>query len=253
MPSRSRRSTEVTPPEQINAEVEYAVSTWQTTLAQGLRDVMTGAYHGSPEGEALTAVLVANGVPDPHAVEYPECTVTATYTIRGTKEWAERIVRENAVRIWDAEQNSCRPVVAVVQATPETPAPTRTLAGSAAAEQALLDARRKLYLAVARKGTAIGGPLVDRVNTAGALEPPPSETYTVMVPLQVTAYDPTTALTVARAALRTRYRDPALGQQNYIKPPSVSAMVVCTDVPEAPAPGEDASQVAEPTQEEVTA
>jgi hypothetical protein len=109
-----------------------------------------------------------------------------------------------------------------------------TRAGRVAAEEAVTTRRHELWRALTAASEAINVRLTGFLS-AHRLSPPPRQTFRVLVPLEVEAWNATDAQAVARGAVRTRHRAPSRGQDNYVTPPPADAVII---VPPEPTPEE---------------
>jgi hypothetical protein len=118
------------------------------------------------------------------------------------------------------------------------------VAGRAAAEAALVARKAALYRALVGAQQSRGVELT-RVMRECEITAPPTETFRIMVPLDVTAFSEDEARRIARDALRDRHRDPARGQIDPLRVPAASRFKIAPPKKSVDSPEPDASAAAE--------
>lgn len=166
--------------------------------------------------QAMRASLSALDLPLADPVAY-DVVVTYPGVLAYSSEEAARVVRDNVPNGIRSHDLVSRPQAAIATTQASASAATTTnqrstLAGYAAGQDAIREFDARFY----RELVARHAELSDNPESNFGITLPAARPFTVMVPLSVSAFDEESAATIARCAVRSGYRSPALGQYDYV-------------------------------------
>lgn len=212
-----RRTPPATEPAQSTVEVQRdaMLTEHRTAVATALATDMASRSHGA---SAIRTVLSQLELPAVNTAILWDVTVTIPGVCAPTAEAAQRSVMGHMPnRIYSDDDSTVSSPVASgatrVGGEPDPPAPAvpSTTLGRQAGAEAIREWDREFYsLAMSRYGQ-----FGDRIHTWG-VEVPQPDTFTVMVPLNVTAFTEAGAAEIASNAVRRSFRSPSLGQTDYV-------------------------------------